>query len=290
MSKFIIYNQSQYFYHISEVVYNIFKKYLDIDSIKLINCTSDNIDFNDDINLYLTFIPFNKLNIDQTPKKYIVYNFEQFTTDKIWSNIYINFLKKALYVIDYSLININKLNKLGINTFFMPYFSSGIYVHPDLPNIKKDIDVLFIGNLNNKRKEWLKELTNDTDNNINLKIITNLFYDKSIEYFARSKVVINIHFYKEQSTLEVSRIIPALENNCIVLSEKSNDPYYNIIYDDIIKITDLVKLRDDIKYILNNYDNCLFNNKNKLKTINNNNTINITELIRFIKNILINQK
>jgi len=287
MIKLIIYNQSGYFYHICESVYNIFKPYFDSDKLDLINCTSDNIyEINDDINLYLTFIPFNRLNINQTPKKYIVYNFEQFTTDKIWSESYINFLKKALYVIDYSLLNINKLNELGINAFFMPYFPSGIYKHNELSTIKKDIDVLFIGNLNNKRKEWLKEL----DEDINLKVITNLFFDKSIEYFARSKIIINIHYYKGDSILEVTRIIPALENNCLIISEDSQDPYYNILYDGIIKNTNLVSLKEDIKYLLNNYNNFLLDTQTKFNKLSSNNTININELIRFIKNILINQK
>lgn len=286
MTKLIVYNQSGYFFHICESVYKTLKPYFNDDNIELKNC-DNNMNIFNDTNLYLTFMPFNKLNITQTPQKYIVYNFEQFTTDKNWSEAYISFLKKALYVIDYSLININKLTEYGINAFFMPYFPSGIYVHPELQSIKKDIDVLFIGNLNNKRKEWLKELSNE---NINLKIVTNLFYEKSIEYFARSKIVLNIHYYKGDSILEVTRIIPSLENKCIVVSEESQDPYYNILYNDIIKITNLTTLKDDIKNILNNYNNYLSDNESYFNELSSNNTIDINELIRFIKNILINQK
>lgn len=288
MSKLIIYNQSGYFFHICDAVYNMLKQYFNENELEIKNCTTNNnVDIDDDINLYLTFMPFNRLNINQTPKKYIVYNFEQFTTDKNWSDSYINFLKKAIYVIDYSLININKLNEYGINAFFMPYYPSGVYVHPTLSTVKKDIDVLFIGNLNNKRKEWLKELSND---NINLKVVTNLFYEKSIEYFARSKIVLNIHYYKGDSILEVTRIIPALENNCFVISEASSDPYYNILYNDIIKITDLNNVKEDIKNTLNNYNNFSLDSNNNFNKLSSNNNIKINELIRFIKNILINQK
>ena len=286
MTKLIVYNQSGYFFHICESVYKTLKTYFNDNDIELKNCDNNTNIFDDD-NLYLTFVPFNRLNINQTPKKYIVYNFEQFTTDKNWSESYINFLKKALYVIDYSLININKLAEYEINAFFMPYFPSGIYIYPELPHIKKDIDVLFIGNLNNKRKEWLKELSNE---NINLKIVTNLFYEKSIEYFARSKIVLNIHYYKGDSILEVTRIIPSLENKCIVVSEESQDPYYNILYNDIVKTTNLLSLKNDIKNILNNYNNFLLDNEMYFSDLSSNNTIDINELIRFIKNILINQK
>ena len=286
MTKLIVYNQSGYFFHICESVYKTLKTYFNDNDIELKNCDNNTNIFDDD-NLYLTFVPFNRLNINQTPKKYIVYNFEQFTTDKNWSESYINFLKKALYVIDYSLININKLAEYEINAFFMPYFPSGIYIYPELPHIKKDIDVLFIGNLNNKRKEWLKELSNE---NINLKIVTNLFYEKSIEYFARSKIVLNIHYYKGDSILEVTRILPSLENKCIVVSEESQDPYYNILYNDIVKTTNLLSLKNDIKNILNNYNNFLLDNEMYFSDLSSNNTIDINELIRFIKNILINQK
>lgn len=284
MKKFIIYNQSSYFYHICESVYNIFKSHFDENQIELINCNDTNVDINDDINLYLTFIPFNKLN--QSPKYYIVYNFEQFTTDKKWAESYINFFKKAIYVLDYSLININKLNEYGINAFFMPYFSSGIYKHPDITTIKKDIDVLFIGNLNNKRKEWLKELSSD---NINLKIVTNLFYEKSIDYFARSKILLNVHYYNGDSILEVTRIIPALENNCIVISENSQDPYYNILYQNIIKNTNLNSIKEDIKNILDNYNNLLLDSETNFNMLTSNNN-NIINLIILIKNILIYEK
>ena len=172
-------------------------------------------------------------------------------------------------------------------TIWSLFANQEIYVNPDLNNITKDIDVLFIGTLNNKRKIWLRELV---DNNIQVKIITNLFFEKSIDFFARSKIVINIHYYTGDSILEITRIIPALENNCLIISENSADPYYNILYNDIIKITDLSKLKDDIKILLDNYNYYLSETKIKFLKLSINNNIDITELIRFIKNILINEK
>jgi len=272
MNKLIIYNQSSYFFHICDSLYNSLKPLFNDNEIIIINCTTDNnINiYEDNDNIYLTFIPFNKLNIDQTPSKYIIYNFEQFTTDKNWSDTYIDFFKKAIYVFDYSLINTNKLIEYNINAFFLPYTSTNKYIYPELETIKKDIDVLFIGNLNNRRKEWLKKISNS---NINLKIVTNLFYEKSIEYFARSKIVLNVHYYKKASILEVTRIIPALVNKCIVITEDSDDPYYNIIYNNIIKITTINNVKDDIINILDNYNNIYLTNTvnfTRLNYINDN--------------------
>ena len=282
MSKLLIYNQSPYFYHISEVVYNFFIKHLGIEKVNLINCNTNHIFSKEDV--YLTFIPFNKLNINITPDKYIVYNFEQFTTDKVWSESYINFLKKAIYVLDYSIRNVCKMNEYGINSFFLPYIPSGLNKYSELSTTKKDIDILFIGNLNNKRRLWLKELINEK---YSIKIITNLFFEKSIEYFARSKIVLNIHYYGGDSILEVTRIIPALENNCVILTEESHDEYYNFVYKNIIKKTDIENLKDSIINILSNY------NLIQQETIDKFNKISreiisddIIELIGFIKKII----
>lgn len=283
MSKLIVYNQSGYLYHICEAVYNNLKPHFTTENesrIVISNCDS-NVNLNN-TDVYLSFMPFNKLNIEITPKKYIIYNFEQFTTDKVWSESYINFLKNALFMIDYSIINILKFNTMKINAFYLPYEPSGIYRHMDLKNIKKDIDVLFIGTLNNRRKEWLKKLS---QTNINIKIITNLFFEKSIDYFARSKIVLNIHYYTGDLILEIPRIIPALENNCIVLSEDSADPYYKHRYADIIRITTEDTFIDDIKTCLLNYNNILLESRSKFDLLTkSDNIVSTSELVRFLKN------
>lgn len=279
MGKLIIYNQSGYFYHVSIQIYNMLREDLDESKIELINCNTSYV-FNND-NVYLLFIPPNKMN---TPKKYIVYNFEQFTTDKVWEESYFIFLKKAMYVFDYSLMNVLIEHSKNINSYFLPYHIDNIYKYPELiPNFEKDIDVLFIGNLNHRRKEWLKNLT---DNNINFKIITNVFYENSIEYFARSKILLNIHFYSGESILEVTRIIPAIVNNCIVLSETSHDEYYNELYSDIIKITSIEKLIEDIKNILNNYNKLIIENNNNIKKLYSLNKNDNSNLIKYINNII----
>lgn len=281
MPKLVIYNQSPYFYYVSETIYNIFIKYLKTDTIELINCNNKYELSNE--NIYLIFIPFNKLNINITPDRYIVYNFEQFITDKVWTETYIDFLKKALCVIDYSVMNIYKMNEYGINSFFLPYIPSGMNRYNNLSYTKKDIDVLFIGSLNNKRKKWLSKLMNKK---YSVKIITNLFFEKSIEYFARSKIVLNIHYYSGKSILEVARIIPALENNCVIISEESHDDYYNIIYNNIVIDITFENLKDRVEEILDNYNLIQQETINKFEKISKELTDDdVFELIRFIKKL-----
>lgn len=270
MVQLIIYNNSPYFYHISQIVYDNFKKYMNNEEVELVNCNKDYI-FTD--NIYITFIPFDQL----APNKYIVYNFEQFTTNKIWDISYINFLKNAIYTIDYSILNVIKLTEYNINSYFLSYMPHKINKYTT--NISKDIDILFIGTLNNRRLEWLNQLSN-----FNIKIVNNIFFDNSLELFARSKILLNIHYYEGDTVLEVTRIIPGLENNCIILSELSNDEYYDNLYKDIIKWTTKKSIIDDINNILINYDKLIEINNKKFHHLSTNiNYSDITELISFLK-------
>ena len=282
MKNLVIYNDSQYFYHIASQIYKMFEPYFKNEkSIKIINCdylVNNEYLFSDE-ELYLFFVPCKDLS--SISQNYIVYNFEQFTTDKRWSSDYIDFLKNAKYVIDYSISNIIKLEEHNINAYYLPYMSNGSYRHKNLDNINKDIDVLFIGNMNKRRSKWLSKLLNK---DYKLKIVNKTFLEESIEYFARSKIVVNIHYYEGDTILEVSRIIPALENNCLVISEKSDDDIYNIIYKNIIQISEEDELNNSIENTLNDYNNKLsemiINLKNiSLQIITN----NIIELIKIIK-------
>lgn len=271
MTDLIIYNDSPYFYHISKVIYHVFNSYLDVQLVNM----EQNYKMLDN-KLYLLFIPSKTL-----PKKYIVYNFEQFTTKKEWPSTYIDFLKNALYVIDYSINNMFKFEEMKINTYYLPYMPFGLHRHPKLDDIEKDIDVLFIGNMNRRRSRWLNSIQNKK---YNVKFVNKTFMDESLDYFARSKIVVNIHYYDGDTILEVSRIIPALENNCIVISEKSNDDIYNIMYKNVIKIIDEVELNNSIEKILSNYHFYLEESKKyfseiPLQIISN----NVNELVKLIK-------
>lgn len=269
MKNIIIINQNKYFYLISKFLFEYLTKYFN--NIQLIDY-DNSYKYTDDI--YILFYI-----LDNLPKNYIVYNFEQFTTNKIWKESYFNFLNKSLFNIDYSINNIIILHKKNINSYFLPFHSLKLFKYPK--NIIKDIDILFIGNINDRRKKWLNKL-----NNFNIKICKDIFYDKSLELFARSKILLNIHYYDGISILEITRILPALENNCIILSESSNDEYYNLIYNDIIKITNIDNIYNDINNILENYIYYYEYLINNLSKINNNiYNNNLLDLINYIINL-----
>jgi hypothetical protein len=258
-TKIIIYNQSKYIYSICEIVYETFKNY--INNIEMVNCSDHDMIYNDDT-VYLTFYKFNDDIVH--PKKYIVYNFEQLTTEKKWSEEYINYLRNALYVIDYSLSNVIWLNSIDINSYFLPFETLDTKIYRSLKSCDKDIDILFIGSLNDRRKKWLNRLIY-LNSQLTIKIITNKFNKDSYDFYTRSKILLNIHYYEQNRISEISRIIHALENSCIVLTESSDDFYYNQLLNGIVTITNYDTLNDDVINILSDYNN-IQKNKNDLYT------------------------
>lgn len=191
-------------------------------------------------------------------KKYILYQLEQINNKEKYDK-YVNkeleiFMKNALYVLDYNMSNYNNISN-EINKMFV-----GIPIIKRENNIdmkKKDIDILFYGNINNYRKKILDSISSK----YNVKILEKSFDKELIEYISRSKVILNIHYYKD-ALLELCRIHEAIPYNCKILSETSNDDlklcndYKDfcsfIDFDDIDKV--YKKLDEELK----NYENIDF--------------------------------
>jgi hypothetical protein len=195
---------------------------------------SENINTDPNCDDVYIFVGINKL-IKEYPKKYIIYQFEQadsfYYSDSgeteynyFFNENYLNVLKGAYQVWDYSKSNITWLkNKLGVeNIHYVPI----CFVHNMNKNIKaeKDIDILFYGSLNKKRKTILNRLEEVAKSNgLNLVIQNNDCWDEDLDkLIARAKIVLNIHFY-ENATLELHRLSQLLSNKCFVMCEASKD-------------------------------------------------------------------
>ena len=163
---------------------------------------------------------------DVIPKKYIVYQFEQ--TNVTYNNVkdiwftqkYIHFLKNALDVWDYSMSNVEYLKKnYDITSIrYIPLrYSSSIDRAPKIHN--KDIDVLFMGSLSDRRKRILDNL----GKKVNLHIgKNNLWREERDKLVSRSKIIIKIQFY-DNGILELPRISYLLSNRALVISEKGRE-------------------------------------------------------------------
>lgn len=159
-----------------------------------------------------------QLGLLDIPKNLILFNLEQIQLDSPWmSQSYLSILR-SYPVWDYSYRNIQELKKLGINNVT----HCGIGYETELtkiPQSEEDIDVLLYGSLNDRRMEILKELRN---NDLNVMGLFGVYGEERDKYIARSKVILNIHYY-EARVFEIVRVSYLLANKKFVISELGHD-------------------------------------------------------------------
>lgn len=179
---------------------------------------------NNFMDLYIIF-GMNDFSSQIIPHNYIVFQLEQTTgqdESKWFSQTYLNHMKNALEIWDYSLINYKNLRKLGIDKVeYVPlqYMRSV----DTIQHQEKDIDILFYGSINERRQKILDQLDQLTTSNLKVVVKTHVWNEERDNLIARSKVITNIHYYNN-SILETTRLSHLLSNGCLVVSERSQDP------------------------------------------------------------------
>lgn len=214
-----VFNNSPYFDNIATLISKLLK-------IKLVNTIDDETD---------TYILFTIKDMKEVPKNYIVYNFEQLDTTinlgaKFWDRMY-----GAIHIFDYSQVNINYLHNNDISATFLPYGWNISMLYKTKLYCERQIELLFIGSLNDRRINMLRdtyELCKENDYNI---LLSNNCWDSEYERAIKnSKIGINIHYYEGHTILEVHRIIPYILNKIYVISERSSDTYYDTLFNDMV--------------------------------------------------------
>jgi hypothetical protein len=151
-----------------------------------------------------------------TGRQYVIYQLEQLSDREGWFEPrLLDVLRGAAAIWDYSEENLQFLRDKGLtHSHLLP-----IGFHPQLrtiPQAAKDIDVLFYGSLNERRKTILAQLHSRCR-------VTELFgvYGAQRDaHIARSKIILNIHFYAAQ-IMEQVRLGYLLNNGCCVISENT---------------------------------------------------------------------
>jgi tetratricopeptide (TPR) repeat protein len=155
----------------------------------------------------------------EIPTNAIIYNFEQIYADSPWlKSGYIDYLLQ--YPIwDYSKINIKQLKSFGINN--VQYVPVG-YV-PQMTRVtlanEQDIDLLFYGSINARRQHIIDCLEAQ---GVKLKVLFGVYGEERDRFIARSKIILNMHFYEAQ-VFEVVRVSYLLANRKFVISEIGSD-------------------------------------------------------------------
>ena len=153
------------------------------------------------------------------PAGSILYNLEQLPLrDEAWVRRYATLLAGHM-VWDYAEENITLLRQMGITaTALLPLCHyPGLMRIPQ--NRDKDIDVLFIGSLNERRRSILTQLQQAGMSVVSL---FNKYGQERDSVIARAKIMLNMHFY-EARIFEAVRVSYYLANGLCVLSEGSGD-------------------------------------------------------------------
>lgn len=162
----------------------------------------------------------------QYPEKHLIaYNWEQLCDGNQWLNIqsYCQDILKADEIWDYDQLNSDYLKIItghtanAIHKFdYFPKLERGL-----AGTVKKDIDVLFTGLLNQRRAVILSDLHLRDYDQFNIVAAMGTTVTELDSYIARSKIVLNIHGFYPYSRQEQSRIGLLLANHTCVVSEPS---------------------------------------------------------------------
>ena len=154
----------------------------------------------------------------QLPPNSILYNLEQIFPGSPWLQPILldHFLQYPMW--DYSKSNIAELHQMGITN--VQHLPVG-YV-PQLTRTavlqNEDIDVLFYGTINDRRRQVLSELE---AKGAKVYSTSQTYGKQRDELIARSKIVLNLHFYVAK-VFEVVRVSYLLANQKFVIAERSH--------------------------------------------------------------------
>jgi len=113
---------------------------------------------------------------------------------------------------DYSAVNARLLGTRHVPLGYVPGF-----VRPFTVNPFPDIDVLFYGSVNDRRSAVLDRMT---ALGLRCQTVFNTFGEKLDRLIARSKIILNVHFY-EPGLFESIRVFPLIHRGACVLGEES---------------------------------------------------------------------
>lgn len=220
------------------------------------------------------------------PKRYISYNFEQLITTKIWQPIFFQNLAKAEIVFDYSLENIKELEKYNIKAHFLPLgYSKNMEKNDDNNdnvnvNVDKTVDFSFLGSINNSRYDKLKTLITIYGKKKDKLVISNNYWGDDLkQLYKKTKIGLNIHYYSGKTILEVHRILPLIANKILVISDKSDDPWYDEKYSNLINFIENKDCTLECLKLLQNYNSEIIEKRYQ-------DLVNNHKYIDYVKNII----
>jgi len=154
------------------------------------------------------------------PDNCIVFNIEQVRSGRFaQSTHYLDLLKRFL-VFDYSARNIEHIKqRTGNEHVYLCRLGSVPAVSRIANAPVQDVDVLFYGVVNERRKSILDALAAA---GLRIKVLTGVYGAERDQWIARSKIVLNLHFYDDHIH-EIVRTSFLMANRKAVVSEIESD-------------------------------------------------------------------
>ncbi len=164
-------------------------------------------------------------NPNLLPKNAIIYNLEQLYEGSPYAHPLYLMLLKDKEIWDYSKQNIAWLKQKGVGKKIRHIgmnYAPTLEIKKDAfeDEVTEDIDILFIGALNPRRQAIFDQLKAVAPN-LNIVFKNNAWGIVRNELIARSKIILNIHFYLS-GILETPRVSYAVANKKFIISENSN--------------------------------------------------------------------
>jgi hypothetical protein len=161
------------------------------------------------IGFHLLDISYSK----QLPKDTILINTEQVLATH-WNNAILAWIE-FFEIWDYSTQNIDVFKSKGQANIKHLNIGYQTELNRITCESKKDIDVLFYGHLNTRRSQVINALKMK---GLNISLLNAVYGKPRDEYIARSKIVLNLHYYESQ-IFELIRVFYLLSNGIPVVGE-----------------------------------------------------------------------
>ena len=156
---------------------------------------------------------------DDLPAGTIIYNSERAFADSTYMPTLKPFVSR-FETWDYSEGNVRRWHELGVSDrvrWLRPgYVPECTTIDPATP---PDIDALFYGHVNRRRRAILDDLAR---HGIRAYVLMNTYGEARDAYIARSKMVLNIHD-ADEAVFEVARAVQVLSNHRLLVSEHEGD-------------------------------------------------------------------
>ena len=220
----------------------LFSENNNIEMINLYFSINELINSDDDFYIIIASQFFKNLLPFFKNKKFCIYQLEQLNKIKLDKEL----VKLSNHVLDYTEINRSIYQNYKI---LYPPFSC---YDSNVIKEEKQIDILFYGCLNSRRRNILSHIKKKFNN---LQIITNKRDEELYQLIRKSKIVLNISYYKP-SIFEIARINEIIPLGTFIISELNLiDDFTKKMYENEIFFiknieNNLQKLVETIQFIL----------------------------------------